>query len=56
MCESADEFDMSAATQSDISEFAVPTLDIVDNHHVSHGVKPPFCENHFVRSGLGDIF
>ena len=99
VCEPADEFDMSTATQSEIldhwsayccsiglhsellevtyhrdkaamaafatafisrliqctvisPEFAVPTLDIIDSHHVTHGVKPPFCENRFVSSRL----
>ena len=101
--ESSDEFDMSAATQSQIleqwsaycstiglhselleavdhrgqasmaafatafisrliqctvitPELAVPTLDIIDSHHVNRGVNPPFCGNDFVTSGLDDIF
>jgi hypothetical protein len=37
-------------------EFALPTLDIIDSHHVNHGVKPPFCGNQFVSTGLSDIF
>ena len=101
--ESADEFDMPAATQSQIleqwsaycstiglqselleaadhrgqaalaafatsfisrliqctvisPELAVPTLDIIDSHHVNRGVEPPFRGNDFVTSGLDDIF
>ena len=34
----------------------MPTLDIVDSPHVSHGMKPPFCENQFGSSRPSDIF